>query len=44
MAKLSAYAPEKEARRLGGLEGEIWVGPGFDDEDPVVLRMFGGEP
>ncbi len=42
MVKLSAYAPDKEPRRLGGMEGAIRVADGFDDEDPVIGGLFGG--
>jgi hypothetical protein len=36
MAKLSAYAPQKEPRPLGGLEGKIKITAGFDAEDPQI--------
>jgi antitoxin (DNA-binding transcriptional repressor) of toxin-antitoxin stability system len=41
MAKLSAYAPEKEERPLGGLK--IRISPDFDEADPRIVRMFSGE-
>lgn len=42
LAKLSAYAPEKEARKLGGLEGEIRIEPDFDGEDTRIRDLFEG--
>ena len=32
MARLTAYAPDSEPRKLGGLAGEIQIGANFDDE------------
>lgn len=42
MVKLTAYEPEKEARRIGGLEGEIWIDSDFDAEDPRINELFSG--
>jgi len=42
IAKLTAYAPEREPRRLGGLEGKIQLADDFDEEDPRVRDMFEG--
>jgi prevent-host-death family protein len=42
MVKLTAYQPEKERRRLGGLEGSIWIDPDFDAEDPRINALFSG--
>ena len=42
MAKLSAYAPDQEERRLGGLEGRIRIAEDFDDEDPRLVALFEG--
>ena len=42
MVRLTAYAPSKEPRRLGGLEGKIRIAADFDDEDPRIARLFGG--
>ena len=42
MARLSAHAPDKEERRVGGLEGRIRVAEDFDDEDPRIAAMFEG--
>jgi len=40
IARLSAYAPRKEMRPLGGLEKKIRIAPDFDDEDPRINRLF----
>lgn len=40
MVKLTAYQPETEARRIGGLEGEIWIDSDFDAEDPRINALF----
>lgn len=42
MAKITAYAPRKEQRPLGGYEGRIRVGEDFDEEDPQINRIFSG--
>lgn len=42
MARLTAYAPEIEPRRLGGFEGRIRIADDFDDEDSAVVRLFQG--
>lgn len=42
MAKITAYAPRKEQRPLGGYEGCIRVGEDFDEEDPQINRIFSG--
>jgi len=42
LAQLTAYAPQTQARPLGGLEGGIWVAPDFDEEDPRIQALFGG--
>lgn len=44
MARLSAYAPRKQMRPLGGLEGKIRTAPDFDDEDPRIDRLFKQDP
>jgi len=31
VAKLTAYEPPLEQRKLGGLEGEIWIAHDFDE-------------
>jgi prevent-host-death family protein len=41
LAKLSAYAPEKEERLLGGVN--IRISPDFDETDPRIELMFSGE-
>ena len=40
LAKLSPYAPERESRRLGGLEGQIEIADDFDEEDPRIRALF----
>jgi prevent-host-death family protein len=40
MVRLCAYAPRKEMRPLGGLEGRVQIAPDFDDEDPRIERLF----
>ena len=42
LAKITAYAPRKEQRPLGGYEGRIRVGEDFDEEDPQINRIFSG--
>lgn len=43
MARLTAYAPDNEPRRLGGFEGRIRIADDFDAEDPTVLALFYGK-
>ena len=40
LAKLSAYAPERESRTLGGLEGQIQIADDFDEEDARIRALF----
>ena len=40
MARLSAYRPESEPRKLGGYEKQIRVAEDFDEEDPRILALF----
>ncbi|MDZ4788270.1 MAG: type II toxin-antitoxin system prevent-host-death family antitoxin [Blastochloris sp.] len=40
VAKLSAYAPLTEPRRLGGLEGKIQISASFDEVDPRIEALF----
>lgn len=42
LAKLSAYAPRREPRPLGGLEDSIIIAADFDEEDPRVNALFLG--
>jgi prevent-host-death family protein len=42
MVKLTAYEPGMEARRIGGLEGDIWIDSDFDAEDPRINALFLG--
>ena len=44
VARLGPLAFSMEPRPLGGMEGQIELGDGFDDELPEdVLRLFEGE-
>ncbi len=40
LAKLVRYEQPKEPRRLGGLEGRIWIADDFDAYDEEVARLF----
>jgi len=40
LAKLSPYAPERETRSLGGLQGQIRISDDFDEEDPRIRALF----
>ena len=40
LAKLSPYAPERESRVLGGLEGQIEISDDFDEEEPHIRALF----
>lgn len=42
LAKLSAYAPLKEKRPLGGMEKKIQTSADFDGEDPRIEALFYG--
>lgn len=42
VAKLTAYSGAKEARKLGTMEGQIVIGPDFDEPLPdEILQAFG---
>ena len=43
IAKLTAYAPEKEPRRLDGLEGEVEMSEDFNEEIFEISALFYGE-
>ena len=37
-------ASERQRRKLGAMQGEIWLAPDFDELDPTILAtMEGGE-
>lgn len=38
--RLTPYHERGEARKLGGLEGEIWMSPDFDEEDEELIEAF----
>jgi prevent-host-death family protein len=40
VAKLVKYEPEP--RRLGGLEGQIWIADDFDETDEELINLFYG--
>ncbi len=41
VAKLVKYEP-KEPRRLGLLEGKIWIADDFDETDPELIELVYG--
>ena len=40
VAKLVRY--EQEKRKLGGLEGRIWIADDFDETDEELIALFEG--
>ena len=38
--RLTPYEERIEPRQPGGLDGQIWIGPDFDDEDDEIVAMF----
>ncbi len=34
------YREQMEKRKLGGLEGQIWVSPDFDDEEEELIEAI----
>ena len=38
--RLTPYHERGEGRRLGGLEGEIWMSPDFNEEDEEIIEAF----
>lgn len=40
VAKLVRY--EREPRKLGGLEGKIWIAEDFDETDEELIDLFYG--
>lgn len=43
VAKLVAYKPKKEVRKLGFLKGKIEIPDDFDDESEEINKMFYSE-
>lgn len=42
VAKLTAFNPPEELRRLGGLEGQITISADFDEDDARIAHLFTG--
>ena len=38
--RLVPYRERKARRKLGGLEGQIWMSPDFDETPPDVIEAF----
>ena len=38
--RLVPYRERKARRKLGGLEGQIWMSPDFDETPPEVIEAF----
>ena len=38
--RLTPYHERGEERNLGGLEGEIWMSPDFDEEDEELIEAI----
>ena len=38
--RLLPYREHVEPRQLGGLEGQIWMSPDFDEEDEELVEAF----
>ena len=43
VAKLVPCEQKREPRKLGLLEGKIWIADDFDEVDEEIIRMFEGE-
>lgn len=41
VAKLVRYEPPKDPRKLGALNGKIWMSQDFDEPDEELERLFG---
>jgi prevent-host-death family protein len=41
--RLTPCSPEASPRKLGGWEGKVSVGPGFDQVDDAIIALFAGE-
>lgn len=40
IARLIQFERPKAPRKLGALEGQIWISPDFDDPDPEFEKSF----
>lgn len=38
--RLVPYRERKPRRKLGGLEGHIWMSPDFDEPDDELMELF----
>ena len=38
--QLVPYREKKNKRKLGGLEGQIWIAPDFDEPDEELVALF----
>ena len=38
--RLLPYRERREKRKLGGLEGQIWISDDFDDDDEELIALF----
>ena len=38
--RLLPYRERREERKLGGLEGQIWISDDFDDDDEELIALF----
>ena len=43
VARLVPHPANLEPRKLGGMEGQIWMAPDFDDWTPELEEMFFGK-
>jgi prevent-host-death family protein len=41
VAKLVGYPQRHEPRKLGDLQGQIWMSDDFDEPDEEIERLFG---
>ena len=38
--RLEPYRDRPKKRELGGLEGQIWMSPDFDEPDEELIKLF----
>ena len=38
--RLVPYRGPKARRKLGGLEGQVWIAPEFDEPDEELIELF----
>ena len=38
--RLTPYRERLEKRKMGGLEGQIWMSPEFDDDDEELIGLI----